>query len=261
MASIYKVLGQSVSAESQKNIVNKEISSNVVTLTTDTDHNIIVGQTVTLAENAQSATLSTKEITGNVATLSTVNPNRIKQGQVVTIAGVDTIFDGVHTVTAITGNSFSYSLTNADIASTVATGTVEFSDLAFNGTFVVDSNPTTTTFTYTTASDDLTSTAATNFTMTHIPWEVVYTCPAETATVMSSIVICNQSEVPTTYQVAIAPSLDLSNENLLYYNDVLEPSDTITITGGFIVDATTKYFMVGADVENVSVTAFGSEVS
>ena len=86
MASIYKVLGQSVSAESQKNIVNKEISSNVVTLTTDTDHNIIVGQTVTLAENAQSATLSTKEITGNVATLSTVNPNRIKQGQVVTIA-------------------------------------------------------------------------------------------------------------------------------------------------------------------------------
>lgn len=261
MATTYKVLGQSVTAEQTVNVTNKAISSNTVTLTTGTAHKIIVGQPVTLSEAAQQLNITNKALTSNVATLTTSVDHRILVGQNVTVASVDATFDGIYSVTAVTSNTFSYAKVAADVASTAASGTVDYFDLAFNGTFIVDSDPTSTTFTYTTASADLTSTAASNFTATSVPWVVVYTCPVGTSAIISNITICNQTELPVKYSIAISDSLELGNENILFWNDTLDSFDTIQITGGIVLDATVKYLLVGADFENVSINVFGSEVS
>lgn len=261
MPTIYKVLGQSVTADQTINVTNKAIASNVVTLTTDVAHKIIVGQPVTLSEAAQVLNITNKALTSNVATLTTASNHRILVGQNVTVAGVDATFNGTYGVTAVTANTFSYAKINANIASTSATGTVTYSDLAFNGTYIVDSDPTATTFTYTTASADLASTAASSFTATSVPWVTVYECPALTSTVVSNITICNQTELPTKYSIAISDSLSLGNENILFWNDTLDSFDTIQITGGIVLDETVKYLLVGADLENVSINVFGSEVT
>lgn len=337
MGAAYKVLGQSVTAEQVLDVTNKEISSNVVTLTTATPHKVVVGQPVTLHEVDQVLNITNKELTSNVAILTTDGNHRILVGQNVTVAGVDATFNGTYGVTAVTANTFSYAKINANIASTAATGTVTYSDLAFNGTYIVDSDPTETTFTYITSSADLASTvvssdtrnviersitnnvatlttsanheiivgqtvviadvdavfngtyvvtAVTNDTFSYVkvnanisptgsngtvtyaemtessvPWVVVYECPLLTSTVISNISICNQTELPTKFSIAISDSLELGNENILFWNDTLDSFDTIQITGGIVLDQTVKYLLVGADLESVSINAFGSEVT
>ena len=269
MASYYKVLGQAATAEQTATVTNKEISSNVVTLTTSTDHKIIVGQPVTLSEDAQLASLTNWESAGDgTAIFTTSATHRILVGQNVTIASTDTewstYFDGfVCGVTAVTSNTITVSNSgfNASTASTPITNTTaEYSDLAFNGTFIVDSDPTSTTFTYTTSSADLTSTAASNFTATSIPWELMYTCPTAINTIVSNISICNTTELPARYSIAISDSTNLQNKNIIFWNDVIDSFDTVQITGGYTLDPTTKYLYVGADVANISISVFGSEV-
>ena len=260
MAQTYKVAGQAYSEQVSRTVTNKEVSNNVVTLTTSVDHNVVVGQSVTVAEEEQSTSVSNKSLTSNVATL-TVGPHRIISGQSVTVNISDASFDGTHTVTSTTSTTITYDIINNDVASTSASGTVSYLDLAFNGTFVVDSNPTTTTFTYTRVAEDFSSAAATNLTATHIPWNIVATCPTGVSMVISSLMICNQSYGPGRYQVAVADSLDFENRNIIFYNDVLDTSDTVTITGGIVLDPTNKYLLVASDIEGVSSSAFAVEVS
>jgi hypothetical protein len=260
VAQTYKVAGQSYTQQTTRNVTDKAVSNNVVTLTTDVDHNIVVGQSVTLAETSQSTAVSNKELTTNVATL-TIGAHRITAGQSVTVSISDATFDGSHIVTATTSTTITYDLIASDVASASASGTVVYLDLAFNGTFVVDSNPTTTTFTYTRVAEDIASTAASGLTATHIPWNVVTTCPAGVSMVISSLMICNQSYGPGRYQVAVSDSLDFENKNIIFYNDALDTSDTVTITGGIVLDPTNKYLLVAADIEGISCSAFAVEVS
>ena len=260
MAQVYKVAGQQVTSEVTKSVTNKSVSNNVVTLTTSEPHNIVVGQPVTLVEAVQQASVTNKALTSNVATL-TIPGNRIAVGQSVLVNISDASFDGTFVVSNRTSTTISYSVTAANVASTQSSGTVEYSDTAFNGSFIVDSNPDDTTFTYSTVSDNLQSTATNNFSATYLPWKIVATCPQNASLVISSLMICNQNSVPTRYQVAVADSLDFGNENIIFYNDVLDGLDTITITSGIVLDPTNKYLLVAADREIVSVSAFAVEVS
>ena len=259
MPTTYKVLGQAATVSASTSITNKAVSNNVVTLTSASAHNIVVGQPVTVSEATASATVTNKVLTNNVATLTSAN-HRIQVGQSITVAGVDATFNGTYTVTTTTASTVSYAKTNANIASASSSGTMAFSDLAFNGTFIVDSDPTTTTFTYTTPNNNLTSASA-NITAVHIPWIVAYTCPANTSAVISSVVICNQNEIPVRYQMAIANTTNLENKHLLYNNDILDNFDSITITTGMTLDQSVKYLMVASDVASVSVNVFGAEIS
>lgn len=262
MPNVYKVLGQAVSASASLDITNKEVSNNIVTLTSASAHNIVVGQPVTVSEAAQSNTISNKALTSNVATLTTSSAHRIQVGQSVTVENVDATFNGTHTVTAISAsaNTFSFAKTASNVTSTSATGTVSYLDPVFNGTFIVDSDPTLTTFTYEFPSEDLSSTSA-SVTGSHIPWQVVYTCPANTAAVVSSTAICNQNVRPTSYQLAISDSTSVEQKDIVFYNDIIEESDTVVATAGITVDATNKYIMFAADVDAVSINIFGMEIS
>lgn len=261
MAQTYKVAGQVATEQTVRDVVNKAVSANVVTLTTSVEHKIVVGQTVTLAESDRSISVVSKILTSNVATLTTGSAHRIQVGQNITVSISDQVFDGTYTVTATTSDTVSYVKANANVTFAQTSGTITFSDLAFNGTFVVDSNPTPTTFTYSTVSNNLNSTAASNFTATYIPWVIVATCPADKSMVISSLVICNQNNAPTRYQVIVTDTFDFENRHILFYNDALDSLDTITITAGITLDPTTKYLIVAADRETVSASAFAVEVS
>ena len=63
-------------------------------------------------------TISNKVLTSNVATLTTGGLHGYAIGDVATISGVDTTFDGTYVVASIpTATTFTYSLTSASVAS------------------------------------------------------------------------------------------------------------------------------------------------
>lgn len=257
----YKVIGQSVSENATMTIVSKQVVDNVVTITTESAHGIVVGQSVMISEDPTGYAVTNKELTTNVATLTLATNHRMKVGTSVTIAGVGTEFDGTYTITAITENTFSYNKTNADIASVSSVGVATFSDPAFNGTFVVDSNPTTTTFTYWYLTEDVPYIASTNASMAYTPWNIVYTCPSATSVVTSTIALCNQSDSTAKYQLAVASTLDPERKEIFVWNDTIDPSSHTFFTLGLIVDENVKYLLFGCDTEGVSINVFGTEMS
>lgn len=100
-------------------------------------------ETVTLAENATGSAITdtiyavvdetgyvvtNKELSSNTATLTTSTDHGFKVGETAVITGVDSIFDGTYTITAVTTSSpftVSYSRTNGNITSTAVTATVQ----------------------------------------------------------------------------------------------------------------------------------------
>lgn len=66
-------------------------------------------------------TVTNKALTSNVATL-TIGTHTFAVGQIVSVTGVDAVFNGVYAITAIAATTISYARTNANVASTAATG-------------------------------------------------------------------------------------------------------------------------------------------
>jgi hypothetical protein len=76
-------------------------------------------------QHAYSFPLVNKVLTSNVATLTTAQAHGFTVGQVVTVAGIDSIFNGAFTITAVTSTTFSYAKTHADVGTAAITaGTV-----------------------------------------------------------------------------------------------------------------------------------------
>ena len=68
----------------------------------------------------------------------------------------------------------------------------------------------------------------------------LYTVPALTSSVCSSIVICNRSATATSFRVAIRPAgASISNEHYIYYDVAIGGNDTFIATIGATL-ATTK---------------------
>ena len=137
--------------QQMSNISNKQLTSNVATLTTKTAHTLTVGQTVSVqgvdgtfngtyvvtgtpssttftynktATNVNSTAVSStydvnnKELTGNVATLTTTTAHALVVGDVVTIEQVDATFNGKYRVYAVpSSTTFSYIKAASNVAS------------------------------------------------------------------------------------------------------------------------------------------------
>ena len=88
----------------------------------------------------------------------------------------------------------------------------------------------------------------------------LYTVPASTQTVCSSIVVCNQG-VDTTFRVSvqIAGAGD-DPKQYLYYDLPIEANDTFTATIGMTL-ATTDVVKVYAGTANVSFNLYGTEIT
>lgn len=89
----------------------------------------------------------------------------------------------------------------------------------------------------------------------------LYTVPASTSTVCSSISICNRSASSTTFRVAVRPGgAAISNEHYLYYDVTLAGNDTFIATIGMTL-ATTDVVSVYATLATLSFHLYGQEIS
>jgi glucose-6-phosphate dehydrogenase assembly protein OpcA len=89
----------------------------------------------------------------------------------------------------------------------------------------------------------------------------LYTVPASTSTVVSSITICNQAAAAGTYRIAIRPAgATLATVHYIAYDVVIAANDTTVLTLGITL-ATTDVITVYASTTSFSFSAFGSEIS
>ncbi len=86
----------------------------------------------------------------------------------------------------------------------------------------------------------------------------LYTVPAATSAVVSSIVIANRDASAATYRIAIRPGgASLANQHYIAYDVTVGASDSTVLTLGITL-ATTDVVTVYASPANVSFSAYGS---
>lgn len=89
----------------------------------------------------------------------------------------------------------------------------------------------------------------------------LYTCPASTQTVISTITICNQAGTSGTYRVAVRPNgATLAPEHYVVYDASIGANTTAAYTLGLTIDAS-DVVTVYASSANMSFNAFGSEIA
>jgi hypothetical protein len=88
----------------------------------------------------------------------------------------------------------------------------------------------------------------------------LYTVPASTSAVCSTLAICNRGAT-TTVRVAIRPAgATLANQHYIVYDNAVNQYDTIFLTLGVTL-ATTDVVTVYAGTANTSFSLFGSEIT
>jgi len=88
----------------------------------------------------------------------------------------------------------------------------------------------------------------------------LYTVPASTSTVVSTISICNQAGTSASYRIAVRPAgATLAAQHYLAYDIALAANDTTALTLGITL-ATTDVVTVYASSATLSFSAFGSEI-
>jgi hypothetical protein len=89
----------------------------------------------------------------------------------------------------------------------------------------------------------------------------LYTCPALTQTVISTISICNQAAVSGTYRIAVRPNgATIAPEHYVVYDATIQANTTAAYTLGFTIDAS-DVVSVYASASTMSFNAFGSEIA
>jgi hypothetical protein len=89
----------------------------------------------------------------------------------------------------------------------------------------------------------------------------LYTVPASTSTIISTITICNQSSTATTYSISVQPRGGaVSANSYITYNTPIAGSDTVTLTLGMTL-GNTDVLSATVGTTSVSINVFGSEIS
>lgn len=89
----------------------------------------------------------------------------------------------------------------------------------------------------------------------------LYTVPAATSVVGSSIVVCNRSATPTTFRISISiAGVADDNKQYLYYDVPILGNDTFIATIGITL-AATDVVRVYAVLATLSFNLFGVEVT
>lgn len=87
----------------------------------------------------------------------------------------------------------------------------------------------------------------------------LYTVPAATSAVCSSVVVCNRSAAATSFRIAVRPAgAAVANQHYLYYDVALPGNDTFAATLGMSL-ATTDVVTVYATAATLSFSLFGQE--
>lgn len=88
----------------------------------------------------------------------------------------------------------------------------------------------------------------------------LYTVPASTSTVASTIAICNRGAT-TSFRIAIRPAgAAIANQHYIAYDNYINQYDSIMLTLGITL-ATTDVVTVYAGAATLSFSLFGSEIT
>jgi len=89
----------------------------------------------------------------------------------------------------------------------------------------------------------------------------LYTVPASTSAIISTLNVCNQSQSNVTFRIAIRPAgVTGTSKHYIVYDSPIPAQDTIAMSLGMTLgntDVITAYSFQG----NVSFTVFGTEIS
>jgi hypothetical protein len=89
----------------------------------------------------------------------------------------------------------------------------------------------------------------------------VYTVPASTSTVVSTISVCNRSGTATTFRLAHRPAgAAIANQHYFAYDAPIGGNETVWLTGG-IAMATTDVLSGYATLATLSIQAWGVEIT
>lgn len=90
----------------------------------------------------------------------------------------------------------------------------------------------------------------------------VYTVPASTQFVCSTITVCNRhAETITAYRVAVVPSgATLANQHYILYDRLIDGRETLSHTLGLALSAGDR-IIVRATTTNLSFSIFGVEIT
>lgn len=91
--------------------------------------------------------------------------------------------------------------------------------------------------------------------------ETLYTCPAATSAVISTISICNRGSAAVTYRIGVSTTTSYEDSGYVVFGATVAANDTIFLTLGIVLDATNKYLLASASATTCSVQAFGVENS
>jgi hypothetical protein len=89
----------------------------------------------------------------------------------------------------------------------------------------------------------------------------LYTVPAATSTVVSTVTICNQANTAGSFRIAVRPAgASLAATHYVAYDVPIAANDTTALTLGITL-ATTDVITIYASSSTISFSAFGSEIS
>lgn len=89
----------------------------------------------------------------------------------------------------------------------------------------------------------------------------MYTVPAATETIISSIVVANTSASDRTYKITIQPNnATLAQKHYIAYDVTSKANTTTAYTLGITLDATDQVYISGSTTD-LSISLFGSEIS
>lgn len=89
----------------------------------------------------------------------------------------------------------------------------------------------------------------------------LYTVPASTSAVCSTIVVCNQAASAATFRIAVRQAnASLTASQYISYDTNINANDSITITIGITL-AATDVISVRASTTTVSFNLFGSQIT
>lgn len=89
----------------------------------------------------------------------------------------------------------------------------------------------------------------------------VYTVPASTEAVISTVVVTNRSATARTFRIAIRPNgAALANQHYVVYDSTVNANDIVALSLGLTADAT-DVITVYASSGDLSFGVFGSEIT
>lgn len=126
-----------------------DANTNLVTYTTSGAHGFGVGDLISISLTPTSVNSTSKSATATTCTLTVGTNHGIAPGDIIQVSGEGSRWDGTYVVSAVTSTTVAYERSGSVSGAVSASGTVTNISVRdhYNGAGVVESTPSTTTFT------------------------------------------------------------------------------------------------------------------